>query len=157
MEFSRKENNFILSHIHSDSYRVIHRISRTWGIVEGVNESTALLKAEALIDGIFTNGDPNLFPKCGDKFVVLCEDGLSFNTGTHHMNPQGTGKVRVNKGDILTFDSEGEGHGWYYLDGGKDIDLKYYFKYADGSKRESAKGSKPWHYIWNGLIKKVNI
>ena len=152
MEFNRKGENFILEHIHDDSYRVIHRPTRTWSIVEG---AAALLEAEALIDILWKSGDPNLFPKKGDKFVVLYEDGLEFDTGTHHMNPQGTGKVTAKKGDILTFSREGEDYGWYYLDGGKVRHPQYYFEYADGSKREAAKGSKPWQYIWRRYIKKI--
>jgi hypothetical protein len=154
MEFNHQESDFRLEHIHKNSYRVIDKITRTWSIVEADDETQALVKAKMLIDQVFSNGRPNFHPRSNAKFVVLA-DSLSFRVGTHIRNLSGTGNVFAQKGDILTFDQEGEDNGFWYLDGNKVKDPQFYFKYKDGSQRSSVRGQKPWGLIWGQKIREI--
>ena len=164
-EFNHLGEDFKLNHIHTNSYRLIDKKTNTWSIVKGADMQDAQSNAMQLIDDVFADGRPNFYPNKGEKFVVTGEhfdsdtnttkktDKISFRQGTHWQNPGGTGSVHAKRGDVITFDREGEDNGFWYLDGDKRVDPKYYFKYTDGSPRYSVKGSKPWHLLWSKQIR----
>ena len=165
--FNYLGEEFKIKHIHTNSYRLTDKKTNTWQIVHGEDIQDAQKNAKGLLDIVFGEGRPNFYPKKGDKFVVTGDyfnsdtntfeeiDKISFREGTHWQLPGGTGTVYAKKGDIITFDRQGEDNGFWYLDGDKKVDSKYYFKYEDGSSRYSVKGPKPWHLLWSAKIKSV--
>ena len=128
MEFTHKNSDFILSHIHTNLWRVIDNKTRTWSIVPGSDINAALKKAKSLIDDVFADGRPEFYPKTRAKFVVTGLtynnegetkklDSLSFRIGAHSRNPGGTAIVLVKKGEVLIFDRQGEDNGFWYKEG----------------------------------------
>jgi len=164
-EFKHHGHEFTLTHIHSDSYRLIDQITRTWTIVRGNSPNLAFRVAKKLIGEVFCEGRPNFFPRGNDKFVITdtrwdsetnsteANQGLSFRTGTHSQNAHGTGRVTAAPGTIITFDAEGEEYGFWYLDQDKEPHPQYSWKYSDGTERQRRRGSKPWVLLWNKKIK----
>jgi hypothetical protein len=139
IELEHNGNKFKIEHIHTDKYRVIDPPSRTWDIVTAGNMEEAIENAKTLIDDIFVDGvRPNFYPRSGTKYIV--KDDLSFRVGTHWQKPNGDSTVYAKKGDIITFDAEGEDDGFWYLDNDKNNRLK---------------GSKLWPLLWGKKIQEL--
>lgn len=149
VEFNYKNNDFIISHVHTNTYRVIDKKTRTWTLIKADSIMDGLKKSKKLIDELFTSGIPNFTPMIGEKFIVTGEkyeygeksetDGITFTIGSHWKNIHGTGKVLVKKGDIIAFNREGEDYGWWYIGGYED----------------AQRSVLPWVLLWSGQIRKV--
>jgi hypothetical protein len=138
---------FKLTHIHTNKWRLVK--NREWQIVIGDTLEEATESAKQFLKLFYADGKPAINPRYGTKFVVTGEkfdyetgtvkqgNTITFITGSHNRNLGGTGKAVARKGDVLTFDDDGEDDGFWYLNGGK----------------ERMKGSHGWSLVWSLQIK----
>lgn len=166
-EFTCMAESFKITFVYAGCFRVIHTKTRTWFIVNCKTIEQAESLSRTKIERVFSNGVPKFLPSGGEKFIVtglhhdhdtglLKEiESIGFITGSHSRNSSGNGHYRAIKGEILTFDTEGEDNGFWYSDKDRKLDPEYYWKYTDGSNRVRLKGSFAWSLLWSEKIKQL--
>lgn len=123
--------------IYDGAYRIIDKY-RSWFIVKTDTIEDAIIEAKEKIDRIFSNGDPIIHPRKGQRYVVT-DNNINFTTGAHWQRPGGTGSKNVLQGDIIIFNRQGEDNGFWYIPT-DDTDLK---------------GGKAWSLIYDEKIKAI--
>lgn len=145
-EIQYKNDTFRIAHIHTNKWRVVK--NGVWTIVTGEDVEAAKKAATEYLDLLYANtGGKEFMPNHKTTYVVTgqrfdtdtgtVKDGntITFVTGSHNRNPNGTGKLTLKKGDTLKFDTDGEDNGFWYVNG------------------DRVKGSKGWSLLWSLQIK----
>ena len=142
-KFEHQDTTFKVELVYEGCYRIIDPYGSWFLIEKGIASTTeeAIELAKPKLDRIFSKGFPNTNPWIGDTFVVLA-DTISFRTGTHIRNFNGTGSAVAKKGDILVFDREGDENGFWSIE-----DKEF--------GRGDLQGSRPWSLVYSEKIQQV--